>query len=105
MTCDQTLDVTDRTIQTHLFRLAQEAVNNSVKHGKAKNVRIVLEQAGEKYVLSVSDDGVGFPEQEEVRLKGLGLRIMNFRAQKIGGELQVEPLEKGGTIVKCTFGT
>jgi two-component system sensor kinase FixL len=102
VTCDEPITIQDRSVQSHLFRLAQEAVNNSVKHGKCKNVQIKLQKADEKCVLSISDDGIGFPEKE-VKLKGLGLRIMNYRAQKIGGELQVEPLETGGTVVKCTF--
>lgn len=100
--CDENVVVRDRIIQTHLFRLAQEAVNNSVKHGKAKNVKISLEGNDEKAVLGISDDGVGFPQQE-IKLKGLGLRIMNYRAQKIGGELHVEPVTPAGTMVKCTF--
>jgi len=103
VTCDEQLEITDRGVQTHLFRLAQEAVNNSVKHGKAKHVEISLQKEGDKCVLSVSDDGVGFPEHTEVKLKGLGVRIMNFRAQKIGGELLVESRIPTGTIVKCTF--
>jgi signal transduction histidine kinase len=101
--CDEQIQLSDRTVQTHLFRLAQEAVNNSVKHGKAKNVQITLAKEGDKCVLSVSDDGVGFPQHSEVKLKGLGVRIMNYRAQKIGGELLVEPANPTGTVVKCTF--
>src|SRR5438876_8446099 len=101
--CDEAVKISDRSVQTHLFRLAQEAVNNSVKHGKAKNIQINLQKTDEKCVLSISDDGKGFPPEEQIKLKGLGLRIMNFRAQKIGGELNIEPLSTGGTIVKCTF--
>jgi signal transduction histidine kinase len=103
LNCDEQIQLSDRIVQTHLFRLAQEAVNNSVKHGKAKNVQITLAKEGDKCVLSVSDDGVGFPQHSEVKLKGLGVRIMNYRAQKIGGELLVEPANPTGTIVKCTF--
>jgi two-component system sensor kinase FixL len=105
LNCDEQIQVSDRMIQTHLFRLAQEAVNNSVKHGKAKNVQIILEKVDEKGVLSVSDDGVGFPQEPEVKLKGLGVRIMNYRAQKIGGELIIESRIPTGTLVRCTFAT
>ena len=97
------MKLADRSVQTHLFRLAQEAVNNSVKHGKAKNIQINLQKTDEKCVLSIADDGKGFPPEQQIKLKGLGLRIMNFRAQKIGGELNIEPLSTGGTMVKCTF--
>ena len=101
--CDEGVVVRDQTNQTHLFRLAQEAVNNSVKHGKAKIVQISLKKADDKYMLSVTDDGSGF-SAEAVKLKGLGLRIMNYRAQKVGGVLDVEPASPRGTIVRCTFG-
>jgi signal transduction histidine kinase len=103
LTCEQPIHIQDRTVQTHLFRLAQEAVNNSVKHGKSKVVQILLQRTDDKCVLSIADDGVGFPQQE-IKQKGLGLRIMNYRAQKIGGELRVESRSTGGTVVRCTFG-
>ena len=103
MAASETVKLADRSVQTHLFRLAQEAVNNSIKHGKAKNIQINLQKTDEKCVLSIADDGKGFPPEQQIKLKGLGLRIMNFRAQKIGGELNIEPLSTGGTMVKCTF--
>jgi signal transduction histidine kinase len=101
--CDASVVVADQTIQTHLFRLAQEAINNSVKHGKAKTVQISLKKADDKYVLSITDDGSGFAV-DAVKAKGLGLRIMNYRAQKIGGTLKIEPATPRGTVVRCTFG-
>ena len=101
--CAEDVVVRDQTAQTHLFRLAQEAVNNSVKHGKAKKVQISLKMADERYVLSISDDGVGLPA-EGPKLKGLGLRIMNYRAQKVGGTFAVEAAHPRGTVVRCTFG-
>jgi signal transduction histidine kinase len=101
--CDEGLAIHDQTAQTHLFRLAQEAVNNSVKHGKAKIVQISLKKVDDKYVLTVTDDGSGFAV-DAVKQKGLGLRIMNYRAQKVGGVLKVEPAKPQGTMVQCTFG-
>jgi signal transduction histidine kinase len=101
--CDQDIFVRDQSAQTHLFRLAQEAVNNSVKHGKAKKVQISFKTADDKYVLSISDDGIGLPA-DGPRLKGLGLRIMNYRAQKVGGTLAIEPNQPRGTVIRCTFG-
>jgi signal transduction histidine kinase len=101
--CEEDVDVQDRSAQTHLFRLAQEAVNNSVKHGKAKKVQISLKSADDKYVLSISDDGAGLPA-DGPKLKGLGLRIMNYRAQKVGGTLEIDPVHPRGTLIRCTFG-
>jgi two-component system, LuxR family, sensor kinase FixL len=100
--CDVNLVVSNKNASTHLFRLAQEAINNAVKHGKAHRVSIMLGTADENAVLRIIDDGVGFPP-EGPRRTGLGLRIMTYRAQKVGGTLQIHPGEQGGTVVTCTF--
>lgn len=100
--CDSNLIVDNKNASTHLFRLAQEAINNAVKHGKAHRVGILLGTAGDKAVLRITDDGVGFPP-EGSRRTGLGLRIMTYRAQKVGGTLEIQPGQHGGTVVSCTF--
>jgi len=100
--CDSNLVVNNRNASTHLFRLAQEAVNNAVKHGKAHRVSILLGTIDDKAVLRVIDDGVGFPP-EGARRNGLGMRIMTYRAQKVGGTLDIHPGQHGGTVVSCSF--
>jgi two-component system, LuxR family, sensor kinase FixL len=100
--CDVNLVVSNKNASTHLFRLAQEAINNAVKHGKAHRVSIMLGTLDENAVLRIIDDGVGFPP-EGPRRTGLGLRIMTYRAQKVGGTLQIHPGQQGGTVVTCTF--
>ncbi len=100
--CDPNLTVNNKHASTHLFRLAQEAINNAVKHGRAHHVSILLGTTGEKAVLRITDDGVGFPP-EGARRNGLGLRIMTYRAQKVGGTLDIQPGQHGGTVVSCTF--
>jgi two-component system, LuxR family, sensor kinase FixL len=99
---DAPVAVTHRATSLHLFRLAQEAISNAVRHGKAKTIAIHLRQQGPETVLTVSDDGQGIPADLQTR-KGLGLRIMTYRAQKIGGTLQLQPRAGGGTIVRCVF--
>ena len=99
---DEQLVITNRTVVTHLFRLAQEAINNSVKHGKATRVVIGLKAAGEKAVLTIRDNGVGY-RRESASSKGLGLKIMSYRAQKIGATFDIQPGESGGTIVTCSL--
>jgi signal transduction histidine kinase len=96
------LAVGDRTVVNHLFRLAQEAINNSVKHGKAKRVVIGLKSVPGNVVLSIRDDGVGFTPPPP-HVKGLGLRIMNYRAQKIGGSFDIRRGEDAGTLVTCSL--
>src|ERR1043166_1393718 len=96
------LVIVDRDVVNQLFRLAQEAVNNSVKHGKARRVQISLQILGDKTVLTIRDDGVGF-RREATAPKGLGLRIMGYRAQRVGARFDIQRGERGGTIVTCAL--
>jgi len=99
---DETIVIQDRNLAIHLFRLAQEAISNSVKHGKAKHVVVSVQKADGEATLTIRDDGTGFP-LEIACTRGLGLRIMSYRAQKIGGNLAIEPGPNGGTTVTCQF--
>jgi signal transduction histidine kinase len=99
---DGMITLHDRHLGNHLFRIAQEAINNSVKHGKARQVVIDLRRSSDKTVLVIRDDGVGFPAQG-LKTNGLGLRIMHYRAQRIGGVLEIRPTDNGGTMVSCSF--
>jgi PAS domain S-box-containing protein len=85
---------------THLYRIAQEAVSNAIKHGKPTEVLIHLECAEGRLLLRVIDNGLGFPKVMS-RHDGMGLRIMRYRAGIIGGLLSVEPHSDGGTLVSC----
>jgi len=85
---------------THLFRIAQEAVSNAVKHGHAHEVEIRLASSGQTIVLTIADDGSGIVEGP--RTGGMGLRIMQYRAEVMGGSLAIEPRADGrGMIVSC----
>jgi signal transduction histidine kinase len=99
--CGRRIFVTDNKTATHIYRIAQEAVINAVKHAKAKRIFISLHEDKGKVTLQVQDDGVGIAEQHE-RGRGMGLRIMGCRAAYIGGKLSVERVKSGGTVVKCT---
>ncbi len=99
---DDKIVIHNQTTASHLFRLTQEAVNNSMKHGKARHVVIGLRNSGDHTILRISDDGLGFPSVT-LKSKGLGLKIMSYRAQKIGGSLDIQPGEKGGAVVTCSF--
>lgn len=93
--------VPDTLAANHLFRIAQEAVNNAVKHGAAHHVWITL--AGQPQLcLTVQDDGVGLPDQLPSR-RGMGLHIMQFRADAIDAALTFSPRPAGGTIVTCSM--
>jgi PAS domain S-box-containing protein len=93
--------IDDLPVKAQVFRIAQEAINNSVKHGKARLIEVTLKLAGDRIELTVTDDGVGIPP--DAKMDGLGMRIMHYRARKIGGSLDVTTPPKGGTRVTCSF--
>ena len=82
-----------------LYRIVQEALHNAVEHGRARKVRIDLTVDNDNMVLTVRDDGKGFDGTEA--LNGMGLRIMRYRAQCIGGSCDVQSNGAQGTIVTC----
>jgi len=84
----------------HLYRIAQEAVGNAIKHGHAKNILIRLETSGSGKVLKVIDDGSGLPSAP-LNGKGMGLRIMSYRAELIGARFNIRRRETSGTVVTC----
>ena len=100
--CEDTLLFLDRNLATQLFRIAQEAINNSVKHGQAKKIFIRFYSADGQYVLAITDDGIGL-HPDAIRKKGLGLQTMQYRARRIGAALDIRPNLNGGTAVICTF--
>jgi len=94
-------DLRDET-QTHLLRIAQEAVRNAVAHGRAKQIDICLQCADGSGVLSIRDNGVGLANDYRDR-GGIGLNTMDYRARAIGGSLAVRRRPEGGTAVVCAF--
>ena len=94
------LEITDPTLANHLYRIAQEAISNAIKHGKAKRIEIRLENNDGQLSLSVKDNGAGIPPVLPEK-RGIGLRIMQYRAHMVGGTLTVERDPAGGTIVTC----
>jgi signal transduction histidine kinase len=100
--CDAPVYVPDANAATHLYRIAQEAVNNAIRHGKSKNIVISLAEKGGTAVLTIQDDGGGFPAKP-TSVPGVGLSIMNYRADMIGGSLKVQPNDSRGITVTCMF--
>ncbi len=98
--CDSPVLVREPGVATHLYRIAQEATTNAVKHGKASEIIIRLERDGAMNALTITDDGVGLPDNRPLR-GGMGLRIMAHRARVIGAHFDAERLPSGGTRVTC----
>ena len=94
--------ILDPQTSMHLYRIAQEAVTNAVKHGQAKNIRIQMTSTQGKMSLTIHDDGSGIGKSSAKRA-GMGMSIMRFRAHKIGGTLTIQRGDHGGTVVSCVF--
>ena len=88
----------DHHVANHLYRIAQEAVQNALKHARAKNISITLARPARGVVLTVKDDGAGLPHTLK---KGMGLDSMRMRASLIGGRLEIRRRKHGGTAVMC----
>lgn len=98
---DPRVRISDRSVATNLYWIAQEATTNAVRHARPKNIWVSMTAAnGRGAALSVRDDGAGLP----VRLPekaGMGMRIMKSRAEMIGASLGIGGIPDGGTIVRC----
>jgi two-component system, LuxR family, sensor kinase FixL len=98
--CKKDPPVQDPIMAAHLYRIAQEAITNAAKHGKAKKVSIELASGERHSVMKVKNDGRSFsgvPAQNA----GLGLKIMDYRARSIGASLDIRKGRNGGTVVTC----
>ena len=100
--CQQTVRLADKTVATHLYRIAQEAVSNGIHHGKAARVWIHLTWKRNRLALRIRDNGTGF-SKTRVFKEGIGLRSMKYRAQLIGGSLTIESKRGAGTTVACVY--
>lgn len=103
--------VSDPDVATHLYRIAQEALSNAVRHGKASQVDVLLQVTLRQERLRVRDNGRGFakehltpggaPADGEMK-RGMGIRIMHHRARIIGATLDIQGVDGKGTVVTCT---
>ena len=100
--CDEYVSNGNLVDEEQLYRIVREAITNAVKHGKAKNISIKLLLTKIGTVLSVKNDGRNFPKLPP-RREGLGLKIMKYRTELIGGSLDIRKGDKGGTVVTCTL--
>ncbi len=100
--CEEPAPVLDHGAAAHLYYIAQEAVLNAVKHGKATHVKISLRHVDGHFELSIQDDGTGF-QPVNGSAKGMGVRIMQYRAKTIGATLDLKSSAGNGTRVTCVF--
>lgn len=100
--CEEVVLIHDAPMATHLYHIAQEAVNNAIKHGHATNILIRLFSGEHEGTLIIKDDGTGF-EKRDTPHSGVGLHIMSYRAGMIGGNLDIRREQPHGTSVTCRF--
>ena len=112
LNCPGPVLIEDVTVATHLYRIAQEAVTNSIRHGHARQIEISLNRSGSRATLRIADNGSGLPKgplngnsleqsPNDENRKGMGLRIMQHRANAIGGEFMIDSDAQNGTTVTC----
>jgi signal transduction histidine kinase len=92
--------IEDDAAAAHLYRIAREAVINANKHAQAREIIVKLQRSRREMVLHVIDDGVGLSNERKLK-QGLGLHIMNYRAQLMGGRLEIDSPKNRGTRVSC----
>ncbi|MCC6272943.1 MAG: PAS domain S-box protein [Deltaproteobacteria bacterium] len=97
--CPTPVLIEDNVVATHLYRLAQEAMQNAIRHGAATEVTLRLQRGGDTLSLEVQDNGRGL-DGDAGSSPGIGLHLMKYRARLIDAELQFERLEDG-TLFLC----
>jgi two-component system, chemotaxis family, CheB/CheR fusion protein len=97
--CPSEVEIQNDDVAMHLYRIAQEAVANAVRHAQPGEITIRLERRDGALVLEVHDDGIGIADQPHEG--GLGLRIMDHRCSLIGGGLEIGRRRPKGTVVAC----
>lgn len=100
--CQQPVAIDDNLLATHLYRIAQEAVVNAVRHANARSIVIRFGGDTRRVLLEVIDDGSGI-DGGSLKSEGFGLRSMAYRADLIGAQLHVGKGAEGGTVVRCTI--
>jgi signal transduction histidine kinase len=93
-----------KSVELSIYRIIQEALNNTLKHAGAKMVMVTIRQENNTFTVEVADNGCGFNYEESLESGGMGLTNMEERATSLGGTMQVETEHGVGTRVKITFG-
>jgi signal transduction histidine kinase len=101
--CPEPVSLHDPFVAGHLYRIAQEALNNAVKHARAKHVTIRLTGTNGTLTLTVSDDGAGLGKNRTGPRTGLGLGVMQHRANAIGAELTINSQRGEGVTILCSL--
>jgi two-component system sensor kinase FixL len=99
----KTIAINDPIAATHLYRIAQEAINNALKHGCATAITLSLGRNGSNSLLRIGDNGTGFSMKDSREAEGMGLRTIAYRAAMISGSTRVVSFPGRGTTITCQF--
>jgi signal transduction histidine kinase len=94
--------ISDPATAMHLYRIAQEALSNAVRHGKAQHIAVRIAYHHDTLAITIADDGCGY-SGEATNSSGMGLRTMQYRAQLIGARVITNSVPSRGTSVSCTL--
>ena len=100
--CENSVRIQRNSTAAHLYRITQESLHNAVKHSQGTQVRIKMENQNNKVILSIEDNGIGIQEKTIDR-KGMGLKIMEYRARAIGASFSISRNDPQGTKITCAF--
>jgi len=101
---DPGIHIRDPEMETHIYRIAQEAANNAIRHGKPAKISISLRRHSDKEcVLTIEDDGSGISKISRKAGHGIGMQVMDYRANLIGGSLKIAAKPRRGVRVTCRF--
>jgi signal transduction histidine kinase len=101
-TFPDSVSIRDHAVAIHFYRIAQEAISNAIKHGKARKIQVLLAERDGGFQLSIQDDGIGFTIPHSAH-NGMGMHIMNYRARTIGATLEVHHGERCGTTITSSL--
>jgi signal transduction histidine kinase len=101
-TFQDSVNIHDHAVAIHFYRIAQEAISNAIKHGKAKKILLQVAERDGGFHLNIQDDGIGFTTPHPAH-NGMGMHIMNYRARTIGATLEVHHGERRGTTITCSL--
>jgi len=100
--CNETVAVHNHDCANHLYRIAQEAIQNALRHGRPQEVIVSLTRRDGRVILEVQDDGSGFDPEVQTKSQGIGLSTMKYRAGAMNGFFEITRRPKGGVVVRCS---
>lgn len=94
--------IDDNNTATHIYKITQEGLSNAITHGKAQAIDVGLLREDGYITLTIADNGIGM-STGLINNKGIGLKIMKYRAQFMGASFEIKPNTPSGVVIRCIF--